>query len=359
LLASQFTTPLTFYLGHLNLYFDSHPAQDFRFLAETRFTLYPNGTRAGVSSSGQVLYTSTAVGDVASPNASDTVAWGGVILERAALDWTRYAWLSVRVGLFLTPFGVYNVDHGTPTLITSSVPVYISQGWIPVRQMGVQIFGSVPHERWELGYAVTVSNGKSDQVLDVDNSKAYGGRAFAKRQGALSLLLGASALYQPYRKDVEQFGLDASGAYTYTSTRVVDRTMLTLGLDQSLDYAGLRIRNELVYFQTEYAPGKRDMPSQARGGYAPNSRQYNWALVVAYRRGLLEPYLRSDAFWTLPLAQKEYIWAPGAGLNVYLRPNVIVKTAWTNPRFVRQDDPQKLAARQNFHTFAALVAWAF
>jgi hypothetical protein len=33
-----------------------------------------------------VLKTSTAVGDISSPNASATVNWGSVILERAVLD---------------------------------------------------------------------------------------------------------------------------------------------------------------------------------------------------------------------------------------------------------------------------------
>ena len=162
MVASEFTTPLTFYLGRLNLYYDARPDPDFRFLAETRLTLYPNGASAGVSSTGQVIQTSTAVGDISSPNASATVTWGSIILERAVLDWTRYPLFSVRAGLFLTPFGIYNVDHGSPTLISMTLPSYLSQNWIPARQLGVQIFGSYPIAPWELGYALTVSNGASD-----------------------------------------------------------------------------------------------------------------------------------------------------------------------------------------------------
>jgi hypothetical protein len=241
LMASQFESPLTFFLGRLNLYYDSHPAPDFRFLAETRLSLYPNGVVSGTSDTGQITRTSTTVGDISSPNPSASVRWGSIILERAALDWTRYPFFSVRAGLFLTPFGIYNVDHGTPTLITTSLPIYISQGFIPERQLGIQIFGSQPVERWELGYAATVSNGRTDGILDVDDSKGFGGRLFARRQGELQLLLGASALYQPDRKNREQFGMDASGNLTYTTTRVVEAKLLTLGGDLSLDYSGLRV----------------------------------------------------------------------------------------------------------------------
>ncbi|MBN2573967.1 MAG: hypothetical protein JXP73_05320 [Deltaproteobacteria bacterium] len=364
MMASQFTTPLTFYLGRLNLYYDVRPDPDFRFLAETRLSLYPSGT-SQVSNTGQITRTSTLVSDVSSPNPTASVSWGSIILERAVLDWTRYPFLSVRAGFFLTPFGIFNVDHGSPTLVTVSLPIYIGQGWIPERQLGLQIFGSHPVQRWELGYTATVSNGRSDGVLDLGDSKAFGGRLFARRQGQLGLLIGASALYQPYRRNREQFGPGADGGITYSNTRVVERTMLTLGNDISIDYRGLRVRSELVYFQTEYTPGLReaalqDAPPQGRGGLAPDSRQFNWSIIVAYRWWKLEPYLRSEVFMTSPSQGLiTRVWSPGAGLNLYIRPSVILKASWTQPRFYADDDPEDLASQQNFHSFVGLLTWAF
>ena len=357
--ASQFTTPLTFYLGRLNLYYDAHPASDFRFLAETRLSLYPNGTSSGVSPTGQVLQTSTQVSDISSPNPSASVNWGSLILERAVLDWTRYSLFSVRAGLFLTPFGIYNVDHGSPTLIASTLPIYISQGWIPQRQLGVQIFGSYPIAPWELGYAATVSNGASDGILDVGDSKAYGGRVFAHRSGELSLTLGGSALYQPYRKNQSQFGLAADGSLTYSSTRVVERSGLTLGGDLSVDYRGLRLRSEMVMYQKRYTPGERDTTNDVMGGLAPDERDVSWYTLLAYRFGRLEPYLFSDLFVISPTQSLTEAWLPGLGVNVYLQPNVIVKTSWIHPMFWKDNDAQNIASRQNFHTFTAMLVWAF
>jgi hypothetical protein len=359
--ASQFTTPLTFYLGRLNLYFDAHPDPDFRFLAETRFSLYPNGTATVDPSTGTVIRPSTAVGDISSPNSSASVNWGGVILERAVLDWTRYSFFSVRAGLFLTPFGIYNVDHGSPTLIAVALPIYISQGWIPERQMGIQIFGTYPLAPWELGYAATVSNGRTDGILDLGDSKAYGGRIFARRQGELSLAVGSSALYQPYRRNQEQFGLASDNSITFASTRVVERTLLTMGVDLSVDYNGLRLRSELVMVRTKYTPGLRDSPAGAPlGGLSPDSQNVNWSALLAYRWSKLEGYLYSELFVVSPTQPDlTTVWSPGVGLNLYLRPNVILKGAWTHPMFYKDGDPQNLAAKGNFHTFNGLLVWAF
>jgi hypothetical protein len=304
---------------------------------------------------------STYVSDLSSPNPSASVSWGGVILERAALDWTRYPLFSVRVGMFLTPFGIYNVDHGTPTLISIGIPLYLNLNWVPTQQLGVQVYGSEPLGRWELGYAATVSNAQSGRITDNADSKTFGGRLYARRQGKLGLLLGLSGIRTPYRLNQEQFGMDASGNITYTSTRVVDSVTTTAGGDLSVDYAGWRVRSELVFYQNEYADGKRDVAStSAGGGLNPDERDVNWSLLVAHRLGSVEVYLTSEIFHCSPtLYLGTNVWVPGAGFNIYVRPNVILKGSWLGPRFYKNDDPDHLAARQNFHTFNALLTWAF
>jgi hypothetical protein len=178
--------------------------------------------------------------------------------------------------------------------------------------------------------------------------------------GELGLLVGFSALYQPYRRNREQFGLDDSGNPAYTTTRVVEKTMLTLGSDISVDYRGLRLRNEIAFFQAEYSPGKRDTPALAQGGQDPDSRLYNWSLVVAYRYWNLELYVRSEIFYCSPSqAIATRIISPGLGLNLYLRPTVILKLNWSSPRFYKDNDPENLAARRNFNELVGLLTWAF
>jgi hypothetical protein len=352
LMRTTFPRPLSFYLGRLNLYFDARPDPDFRFLVETRFSLYPHGSSSSAFTSTQVDYTSTTVLDSASANPWAPVSWGSILLERAVLDYTRYQLFSVRAGLFLTPFGIYNVDHGSPTLISPMMPIYITLNWIPQRQAGIQIFGSYPVDRWELGYAATVANGQTDGIRDLGDGKAYGGRLFARRQGGLQLLFGASGLYRPYRRDSVQSGM------TYTSTRVVERNDITLGIDQSLDYAGLRVRNELVYLKGTYTPGKREsaFPGMDYPKY-PNMRQYNWYIIVAYRIWELEPYVSSDYFHCSPSSMWTKVWQPGAGINIYFRPNVMLKASWINVRFYKDNTPDYW--KLNAHMFNGLLVWAF
>lgn len=356
----MYASPFTFTFGRLNLYFDSQPDPDFRFLAETRISTYPNGSLSAISSTGQVSRTSTAVYDVTSTNPGTSVSWGGIILERAVLDWKRYEFFSVRAGLFLSPFGIYNVDHGTPTLISVIQPIYISQGWIPERQLGLQIFGSYFVDRWELGYAATVSNGRTDDNLDIDDSKAFGGRLLAKRKGDLKLQLGASAIYQPYRHNQEQITLDANGLLSYSSKRDVEARNLTLGLDLSLDYFGLRVRSEYVHYKKEYVAGKRLSPPRALGGLDADLRGNDWFVVVAYRFWKLEPFLHSELFWLSPAVEVgNGAWVVAPGLNFYIRSNVILKGCWANVKFYKYDDPQDVASRQNFQMWSLLLTWAF
>jgi len=347
---ATYSTPLSFYLGRLNLYFDSRPAQDFRFLAETRFSLYPRGG----TTMADATPISTTIYDSSSPNPWANVSWGSIILERAHLDYTRYQLLSVRVGYFLTPFGIYNVDHGSPTLISMALPAYLTLDWIPQRQLGIQVYGSYPVERWELGYAATVGNGQSlNEIRDIGDSKALGGRLFARRQGKLRLQLGASALYRPYR--TQSMGWDSTFT-TFRVTRDVERDDLTLGLDQSLDYGGLRIRNEMVFYKTKYTPGKRDA---GMFGETPNTRQINTFTLVSYRLFDVEPYLQFNYFHSSPDSFYTNCYVPGAGFNIYLRPNVILKAQWIYIRFQKNDDPLKTAENSSPHIFNGLLVWAF
>lgn len=349
-----FPRPLSFYLGRLNLYFDAKPDPDFRVLIETRFSFYPHGTVSGYSSTGQTQYTSTLASDYSSSNPWAQVNWGSIILERAVVDWTRYQLFSVRTGVFLTPFGIYNVDHGSPTIISVTLPTYLTLGWVPARQIGVQLFGSLPVDRWELGYAATLANGQNpDGVRDVGDSKALGGRLFVRRLGKLGLLLGASGLYRPYRRDASGFVFDPSGAMAYQATRTVENRQLTLGLDQSIDYAGLRIRNELVYYSTQYTAGKRDNFMGAPG-LTPDTRQLNWSLLVAYRHQMLEPYALLDYFYCSPAFGWSKVWQPGVGVNIHLSSNLMLKTSWLHVRFYQDAQPT-----QKIHVFNGLLVVAF
>lgn len=105
---------------------------------------------------------------------------------------------------------------------------------------------------------------------------------------------------------------------------------------------------------------RRDVGVNTLSGFNPDERDINWSLILAYRYWVLEPYVVSEVFHCSPT---EYlgtnVWVPGAGVNVYLRPNVILKGAWFGPHFFKDNDPDKLATRRNFNTYSAILTWAF
>ncbi len=150
-------------IGNLNLYFDAQPIKDWRALVEIRFTNAPQGL---VTNYGGLAGTYERVGTRQNdPHAAQLNApmWrGSTVIERAWIEWNRLQLLKVRVGNWFTPFGIWNEDHGTPTLISPALPQFMLQGWMPVRQTGVMAHGNTFSGDGELGYAATFSNGRQE-----------------------------------------------------------------------------------------------------------------------------------------------------------------------------------------------------
>ena len=178
------TRKTTFVLGNVNLYLDFHPVADWSSLIEVRLTNYPAGTEQyGIPLAG-VPYTrtSTAVLDPGNGDGYGTARWGAIVLERAYLQWQRAPWLGLRVGQFLTPYGIWNADHGTPTLIALYRPQAQANEMFPSRQLGVEAFGrreGWPVAGWAVDYHAYVSNGRTQGVVALTDDKLVGeiGRA--------------------------------------------------------------------------------------------------------------------------------------------------------------------------------------
>ncbi len=167
-----------FGVGNLNLYLDGQLGPRVRSLAEIRFTYLPTGGQGTtVPDYGQWLATTT---------------WGGIVLERA---WVEYAFsdlVTVRAGQFLTPYGIWNVDHGSPTTIGVQKPEIASVQLFPERQVGLEAHGSRYLGDARLGYHVTVSNGRigsNPAFTNYGGKPGLGARVFveADRLGALQL----------------------------------------------------------------------------------------------------------------------------------------------------------------------------
>ena len=114
-------------------------------------------------------------------------------------------------------------------------------------------------------------------------------------------------------------------------------------------------------YQIRYTAGMRALAAEdLRGGYAPDMRNLNCYVIAAYRIWRLEPYFLSDLTLLSPEQFVGKAWGMAAGINLYLRPNVILKPAFMHAMFFKKDDTGPLpASAQNFDEFVATLVWAF
>ena len=311
----------TFVLGNVNVYIDASPSKDVRFLAEVRFGLFPNGAQSrpkGGYNLGEVIDTS--VSDPSAANLGFTnMRWAGVFPQRAHIDWTPSDLFNVRAGLFLTPYGIWNVDHGTPTRIMVSEPLFLAVQLIPSQLLGVEMFGTVQALPWTIGYHLHVSNGRTVGQLDFSDSKAVGGRIFVSTRNPFGLKLGLSGFVGD-SQDV----LGAAG----NRRMVMALTEHAISGDLSLDIGALRIRTEVVTSWTYYEDGKR---AKVIGLPLADSMRMGAYLLVAYQLPwygieplLLCEFLRIPVPRVLPVG--EGVVMPAVGLNVYFTESTMLRT---------------------------------
>ncbi len=312
------SAPPGFLLGNVNLYVDAQPAKTVRALTEVRLTPYPHRTLAPGSGFNT---TDTTVYDESSATAGNRVQWGGVVLERAQLEWNPRNEFRLTAGYFLTPYGIWNVDHGSPTLISSAMPLFFALEFFPTRQLGVQAAGLVFAGQWELGYHAYLSNGRSQAAVDYSKGKLVGGRVFATLDGPARVTLGASGAHE---NDAEA-ELEISGFLPVTADETNRVQYLSGAVDLSVDYQALRLRAEYVNRRTTYEDGER--PEFGPGVYYADRFQWVTYGLAAYRlpRTIVEPYLYFEAG---NVATGPTYYQPSAGVNLYLRSAVRLKSQY-------------------------------
>jgi hypothetical protein len=338
----------TFVLGNINLYVDANPTQSWRALTEMRLTNYPNGSldSPGVPALGQAEHrSSTLVNDVNAPDAGfNQVSWGSIVLEQAWIQGTATDWLGVRVGYWRTPFGIWNIDHGSPTLIGLTPPQFTGGRFYPQHQLGIQATGHVTTRAWTLNYTVYVSNGKTtgnsniianskaSDTLDPTNDKAFGFRLNAQTMRPFPMSFGVAGYTGRFSQQVTNSV--ATGLLAVSNSEVSAYRQWDIGTDASLDIGGLRFRTELAVERVNYEPGKLELFWNIPGHYWPNQTKWGWYTLSAYQLPWLglEPYLSCELY-RYPSPLSEAIVIPGVGLNIHFNTEVQIKTQFTRVHF--------------------------
>jgi hypothetical protein len=322
------TRATTFVLGNLHLYVDARARDTLRALFEVRLTNQPHGSDRVGDPVNPYQRTSTNVFDpTAASGGWSQLRWGSIVLERAYIEWSRYQALTVRLGAWATPYGIWNIDHGTPTLISLTIPQFVVEEFFPSRQIGLQIAGSLSRPPWEFGYNAYVSNGRTPGQVDMSEDKMLGGRLYARSTRPFHMTFGTSFMagsYSDRQRKIVQFAPHLQ----VERDEVIAYDEKGVAADRSVDVGRWRLRGELILTERIYEPGKRE-PSWIPGSYWSNYLQSGGYVLAAYQLPWwhLEPYLYVE-HTRRPTALGESFTYYSPGLNVHFTSELQLKSQY-------------------------------
>jgi hypothetical protein len=346
------------FVGHLNFYFDSQLSERWRALAEVRFTYLPQGGwRSG--GDGQVHHNDTRIADYADFTRDRSV--NGLMIERAFIEYSAASWLTLQAGQWLTPYGVWNVDHGSPVIIGVTPPFLVGARLLPESQVGLLAIGRLSLvDDLELGYALGVSNGRTDLIAyeDLDDNKALTGRLSLTYRGAGELTLGGSFY--------NGTNTDNTRSIYFEGASPKSRENIGYQLKERSYAVDLRWIKDELHVQAEGIINDRKFTDKGRptkdGGLEPDRRNAGGYALVGYRTPLLGimPYVKAEyspdpALQTIGV--NDNIAIVTGGLNYRPVPRVVLKGEYTYGFF--PDGKPGTFAENSLAGIDLQIAWAF
>jgi hypothetical protein len=345
----------TFAVGNLNLYLASELGDEWRSLIEVRFMYLPNGAQTDSSLLGQ--RTDTTIADM--NDYGRTLQWGGINIERVWLERTFHKLFTVRVGHWLTPYGIWNVDHGSPVVIGVSRPFIVGEALFPSSQTGIEIYGTADINTFQLGYHLTLSNGRGpiSTTADLDNNKAIGARLFLRHESGFGTLNVGTAFYRGrYTDKHASLGVDAAGAPAVVRVIDAEYDELSLSADLKWQLGGLLVQGEVIENEVAYTPSGRTVSKTAASpAFDSDYRRWGAYGLAGYRFAFLGamPYVGGGYY-----KEGSPSWIPKLmdfwlGLNLRPTPRVVLKLQYTHVRFYLS------TPTPDWKMIMAQTAWSF
>lgn len=353
----------SFYVGNLNVYLDANLGHKWRSLSELRFTYLPDGAQQTDPSTG-------AAGpriNAAYPDYSDfnrNVKVGGVIIERAWVEYAAHPLLTIRGGQFLTPYGIWNVEHGTTVIIGTTRPYVIGSEMFPNHQTGLEAYGSYAIDSTQVGYHLTVSNGRGpiDQYKDLDKNKAVGWRLWLQQDtGFGTFVLGTSGYKGRYTDRSQVMAMNGTSLnYTYPINS--EYRELSLAVDLKWNWKGAVFQSEAIMRDVVYENSTRPPATAFDGGpqgWSADTSNFGFYAIGGYRLPWLGimPYFGGEYYYlgkTSFVPDSAAFWG---GLNIRPTDRVVLKIQETHAFFPA--DWSGMTKPPKLNVLTTQVAWSF
>ena len=242
------------------------------------------------------------------------------------MEWKPADWFAVRAGRFLTPFGIWNEDHGSPVLIGLDFPQFMNFNLVPLQQLGLEAFGSAGlADDLRLEYALTFanSNGPSDEFKDLTDMKALGARLkLVYSHDDLYVRLGGYAYYNQYVDSTDsiivhltpKLVIDSSAATPASDATTINQSSNQFIVTGDLDFRYKRLRllgefaNKSVIYNVPPPLGTisqllKNIPLNVTA-YDASHYGYGWYVMGAYE---IPFHTRPLDFSVMPYVGYDYV----------------------------------------------------
>jgi hypothetical protein len=343
-----------FKVGNLSLIVDAQPTDKWRALFETLFVFAPDGQIEdyGVPVLGQSFKrTDTAYLDNVSRVGESR--WGGIVIDRAWMEWAPRDYFKIVGGKFFTPYGIWNLDHGSPVLIGVRPPLLLNVAMFPSRQTGIKVHGGFFLGPERLEYAIYLSNGRGPiSNFDLDNHKSIGGRLQVASSRLGELKLGISGYWGKFT-DTE-FNVDATKPSVPPILPRLDEEVTeqfkesVIGLDLQFDYRSVGLKAEfirsVIRFSDEGRPVDFHNKAFAFGLGRDTALIADFAATTVYGTVFyqlpwidLRPYVRLEWMDGNDNVDFDHTVVLTSGLNYRPHPRIVLKLEYAHHWFADRD----------------------
>ncbi len=347
-----------FVLSNFNVFLQSQMTNTLEVLGELHFSFRPLGNETGWEVAGmpgtEYEREDTSVFE------TNNTAWfrlGGLDIVRIYLKYAPVDAFNVIAGRYLTPYGIWNIDHGSPVVIPARWPWMQIREIVPASQLGLQVYGRFfPGDSVYLDYAVTVSNGRGpvDTLQDLDENKGLGLKLAGTYQGKNAEIsvggYGYFGRYTDIKKVVHVNGISEHEGLSEDTPMLVE-LVETVSYDEYIVSGhllakafGLRLQSEIVYKYVDMhnPPAMQQDNMLFAGGtgletwFSPSHTSLAYYGLLAYELPLgdrlgplrVTPYFLAEdcvADDSQPLLNMRLI---AVGLNLKPSPYVVLKAEW-------------------------------